>query len=102
MTKQFQRKIEDFTCQKCATQIKGDGYTNHCPHCLHSKHLDNNPGDRANKCGGMMTPVALVHKGDDWIVTHRCGKCGTEKNCKTRPEDFDAVVKLAKTLAGTK
>jgi hypothetical protein len=99
MTKQFQRQIEDFTCTRCGTRVTGDGYTNHCPHCLYSMHVDNNPGDRANACHGLMPPVALEHKGDEWIVTQRCMKCGVEKRCRTRDEDFDAVVKLARTLA---
>ena len=43
----FTRKVEDFTCEHCGREVHGNGYTNHCPHCLHSKHVDVNPGDRA-------------------------------------------------------
>lgn len=99
MTKKFQRTIEDFTCENCGAEISGDGFTNHCPQCLCSKHVDINPGDRAAECGGLMIPVGLEQKGDQWTVLHRCRICGHEMKCKTRSEDFDAVLKLAKRLA---
>ena len=33
----FTKKIEDFTCDHCGYNVKGKGYTNHCPKCLWSK-----------------------------------------------------------------
>ena len=59
-TRRFARTVEDFVCEKCGTQVEGDGYTNHCPHCLWSRHVDVNPGDRKATCKGMMEPVAVV------------------------------------------
>jgi len=44
--KKFQKRIENFTCEKCGLFVKGTGYTDHCPNCLWSKHMDINPGDR--------------------------------------------------------
>lgn len=38
--KNFTRVIEDFICENCGTEVKGNGYTNHCPKCLWSKHVD--------------------------------------------------------------
>ena len=55
----FQRRIENFVCEHCGEKVIGDGYTNHCPKCLWSKHVDVNPGDRMAHCGGMMKPEAL-------------------------------------------
>ena len=60
--KQFQRKKENFVCEHCGQEVIGNGYTNHCPSCLHSKHVDINPGDRAETCGGLMEPVDLELK----------------------------------------
>lgn len=97
--KKFQRQIEDFTCAKCKAAVKGDGYTNHCPSCLWSRHVDIHPGDRAEKCGGMMTPTGLDKKGNEWILIHTCEKCGAGRRCKTRHEDGAAVLKLAALLA---
>ncbi|HYC79501.1 MAG TPA: RNHCP domain-containing protein, partial [Candidatus Binatia bacterium] len=55
--KLFQRTPENFVCENCGTKVSGNGYTNHCPNCLYSKHVDNNPGDRLNKCHGLMEPI---------------------------------------------
>jgi hypothetical protein len=99
----FTRKKEDFICEKCGTEVKGDGYTNHCPKCLWSKHVDVHPGDRAAECGGMMKPSKVIFQKGEWIITHECIKCGAKKNNKTVPtDDFDVLVALSKTLASSR
>src|SRR3989338_8156335 len=45
-SRRFQRTKEDFTCERCGFFVRGSGYTNHCPQCLWSKHVDVNPGNR--------------------------------------------------------
>ena len=100
MVKQFQRKKEDFTCEACGAQVKGTGYTNHCPACLMSKHVDIFPGDRLEECQGLMEPVALEMKGESYRITHRCVRCGYEiKNNTTKEDSSDALYVLAKKLA---
>ena len=32
----------------------GSDHRNHCPNCLSSLHVDEEPGDRASDCGGIM------------------------------------------------
>ena len=97
MPKKFQRRIEDFTCENCGAKVRGGGYTNHCPVCLWSKDVDVNPGDRASKCGGLMRPVAIETKGEDFIVLHRCVECGKERRNRTAPnDDFDAMLEIMK------
>ena len=59
MSQKFKRKIEDFVCGHCKQKVKGNGYTNHCPKCLWSKHVDLTPGDRASGCKGMMAPSGI-------------------------------------------
>lgn len=71
----FTRRIEDFDCGHCGAHVSGDGYTNHCPRCLWSRHVDVNPGDRAAECGGLMEPVAAGIKQDRWFISHRCVVC---------------------------
>lgn len=98
--KRFQRKIEDFVCEKCGTAVAGTGYTNHCPKCLYSKHVDVNPGDRANSCGGIMKPTGLEMDHGEYIILHVCEKCGEKKKNKTaKNDDPEALIKLAKSLA---
>jgi len=96
--KKFTRTIEDFVCENCGTNVKGNGYTNHCPLCLYSKHVDINPGDRAAECGGLMKPVAISPKADYYIILHRCQRCGYEKSNKSAPEDnFEVLIKISST-----
>lgn len=89
----FIKKVEDFTCEQCGKEVRGNGYTNHCPYCMWSKHVDISPGDRAAICHGMMRPVALEPSGVLWVVTHQCVRCNHKKRNKLSLEDdFDAVL----------
>ncbi len=96
--KRFQKNVENFTCQNCTRSVEGDGYTNHCPYCLWSKHVDVNPGDRQSTCEGMMRPIdAQVEKGE-YIVTHKCEACGHQKRNKTNWRDsFEKLVEVVRS-----
>jgi len=97
---QFKRIIENFTCKHCKTKVKGKGYTNHCPNCLHSRHVDINPGDRKAECGGMMEPVNFELKKSKYILVHKCAKCGTTRRNKMQIGDnFDILPKLSEAIA---
>ena len=76
MAQNFKRQIEDFTCENCGTEVLGTGYTNHCPACLYSKHVDISPGDRAETCGGLMEPIEVALEKGKYIITQKCLKCG--------------------------
>ncbi len=92
----FIRTTENFTCEKCGVFVEGDGYTNHCPNCLWSKHVDIFPGDRAGKCKGMMEPIGVTKKGKEYIITHKCTVCGFKKPNKAVPEDnFQMIVQIS-------
>ena len=55
----------------------GSDHRNHCPYCLSSVHVDNEPGDRASACHGVMEPISVwVRKNGEWAVIHRCTVCG--------------------------
>ena len=96
--KQFQKLVENFTCEHCGQEVKGDGYTNHCPACLWSKHVDVNPGDRANECQGMMEPIGIRKKDGQTDILHRCQKCKIEKyNRVTDQDNFDIILQLSAT-----
>jgi hypothetical protein len=60
MSTVFKKTKEDFVCEHCGKPVVGNGYTNHCPECLWSKHVDVNPGDRAATCLGLMEPVGVT------------------------------------------
>ncbi len=96
-TKTFQRRIESFTCLHCGAAVQGNGYTNHCPTCLWSRHVDVNPGDRAATCGGMMEPVDLDYRGGEYTLTHRCTVCPHTRRNRVGEEDSrDALVAIAR------
>ncbi|MBW8009663.1 MAG: RNHCP domain-containing protein [Chloroflexi bacterium] len=96
MSKSFQRTREDFICENCGHRVEGSGYTNHCPACLWSKHVDINPGDREELCGGMMEPVRVEGHSGEFRLVHRCVECGIEKRNKTAEnDDFEIVLRIA-------
>ncbi len=72
---------ESFTCAVCGREIHPDNagtdHRNHCPNCLSSLHVDNEPGDRESDCGGVMEPIAVwVKNNGEWTLIHRCKVCG--------------------------
>jgi len=95
--KHFIRKKEDFVCEVCGKKVIGTGYTNHCPHCLWSKHVDQNvPGDRISNCGGLMKPVAVEVKKGQYYLVYRCQRCGKTSRNKTSPQDnFEKILEIA-------
>lgn len=94
-----------FICQNCGQEVlplSNGSVRNHCPHCLHSKHVDVFPGDRANECQGLMQPIALEQSGKKgWVIVHRCQKCGFTGRNKAalddpqQPDDWEKLVELS-------
>lgn len=92
----FIKNIENFVCQVCGYKVSGDGYTNHCSECLWSKHVDIEPGDRKSDCGGLMEPVSIEKKGREYIILHKCKKCGLEKRNKAQKNDnFHMIIQVS-------
>lgn len=87
MSLQFTRKIEDFVCEHCGASVAGNGYTNHCPECLWSKHVDVYPGDRAEECKGMMEPIGQEIASGQHDILYRCVKCKMERRNKVAKAD---------------
>ena len=82
----------DFTCKHCGhfvsawTATSGVVNRNHCPYCLHSRHVDLfAAGDRLCACKALMEPVGLTFKRTrdkyssgsqgELMVVHRCVSC---------------------------
>ena len=77
--KRFTKNDNSFICANCGKEVEPLGYSsrNHCPFCLWSLHVDVNPGDRANECGGKLEPIqAIPDAKKGFIIVHRCTKCG--------------------------
>ena len=83
---------DTFTCKVCGRvctpQNAGSDHRSHCPNCLSSLHVDEEPGDRASDCGGIMEPVAVwVRKGGEWAIIHRCKRCGKLSSNRVAADD---------------
>ena len=101
--KLFKKNDDGFVCLNCGFEVKPLGYSsrNHCPRCLCSLHVDINPGDRMNECGGIMDPVfaeIVAQKG--YVITHKCRKCGALRRnkaaneAKVQPDDVSLLISL--------
>ena len=88
--KLFSKNDSGFICANCKREVKPLVYSsrNHCPYCLCSLHLDENPGDRACDCGGIMRPIsAAPDPKKDFIITFKCDKCGVVRRNKSAKDD---------------
>lgn len=84
--------METFTCKVCGTHVTaegaGSGHRNHCPNCLSSIHVDNEPGDRASLCHGVMEAIGVwVRKNGEWALIHRCRTCGALSSNRIAADD---------------
>ncbi|MCL4403492.1 MAG: RNHCP domain-containing protein [Candidatus Marsarchaeota archaeon] len=91
----FRKNSEDFICEICGFLVKGTGYTDHCPNCLWSRHVDVNPGDRASNCGGMMKPVGAEYIRGKIQIVYKCTKCGAvKKNVSAEGDNIETIMSL--------
>lgn len=100
MLSRFTKIDEEFVCENCGKQVEKLGYTcrNHCPSCLHSKHIDKNPGDRAEKCHGILEPVGLeIDSKKGYVIVFRCKRCGAiRKNKAAKDDNMNLIIQLSK------
>lgn len=96
MSRKFTKTVENFICEHCGVSVVGNGFTNHCPECLWSKHVDQNPGDRRGDCGGLMKPVGVFGSPGSELL-HECVRCGfSRKNKIAKNDNFEAVLRVAR------
>ncbi|MDD3822075.1 MAG: RNHCP domain-containing protein [Bacilli bacterium] len=96
--KQFIMMDEGFSCVICGKYVNPLKYTarDHCPNCLFSKHVDDNPGDRGNNCHGILEPVAVEpSKKALYKIIYVCQKCGEiKKNIMAEDDNMNIIMKL--------
>ncbi|MDU4785837.1 MAG: RNHCP domain-containing protein [Butyricicoccus sp.] len=83
---------DSFICRVCGRPVvpagAGSDHRNHCPNCLSSLHVDDEPGDRAADCGGIMDAIGVwVRKNGEWAVIHRCRRCGVLHSNRVAADD---------------
>lgn len=96
--KKFNMINEAFICENCNKEvIKADKTArDHCPHCLYSKHVDINPGDRANKCQGLLKPISVEKFKNTYKIIYKCEKCNVmHKNIMALDDNMDLIIELS-------
>lgn len=88
---------DPFVCVHCGRFVPGDAFgtnhRNHCPYCLWSRHVDWRPGDRRASCRGEMAPLAVsVKRNGEWMLIHRCEKCGALRNNRIAGDDNELLL----------
>jgi predicted RNA-binding Zn-ribbon protein involved in translation (DUF1610 family) len=101
--KRFTVINEAFNCEVCGHQNLPAAQTcrDHCVKCLCSKHVDKNPGDRAETCHGILEPFDVkIIGGQISQIIYKCKKCQKLRNNKIMDDDnrdilYDLMVKKA-------
>jgi len=97
-TRAARQGTEEFKCGHCQAFIGptvwGGRHRNHCPLCLHSRHVDDDrPGDRASDCRASMAPIARFDRpGGEPVLVHRCLGCGLERHKRLAADDNLALL----------
>ncbi len=98
-SKRFKMINETFECDNCLEKVPilQGGARDHCNRCLYSKHVDVFPGDRNNKCLGLLKPIAIEKFKDTYKIVYKCEKCGEiHKNIVAFDDNFDEILDLMK------
>lgn len=90
---------EEFICENCKKKVSKLGYScrNHCNYCLHSKHVDKNPGDRQENCQGILEPISVeIDAKKGYVIIFKCKKCGAiKKNKAAKDDNIDMIINLS-------
>lgn len=96
--KKFYMIDEEFICENCNKKVNKLDYSarDHCPYCLYSKHVDINPGDRSNKCHGLLEPIGIEKYKNTYKIIYKCQKCHQHhKNIIANDDDYNKIIKLS-------
>lgn len=96
--KKFSENDNSFICENCNKNVARLNYTSrdHCPFCLYSKHVDINPGDRANNCQGMLVPSDIEKFKNTYKIVYKCKKCGEiHKNIIAKDDSMDKIIEIS-------
>ena len=96
--KKFNMINESFICENCGRKVEIAKKTarDHCPYCLHSKHVDINPGDRKCDCHGILEPIGVEKFKNNFKIVYKCCKCGfIHKNIAADDDNTDEIINLS-------
>ena len=90
--------MEFYICEHCGKEVSKLEYSarDHCPYCLYSKHVDINPGDRANPCKGLLKPIDIEKFKDTYKIIYKCNKCNEyHKNIIATDDDMNVIIDIS-------
>ena len=96
--KKFSENDNSFICENCNKNVEKLVYSSrdHCPFCLYSKHVDINPGDRANECKGLLVPIDIEKFKDNYKIVYKCRKCNEiHKNIAAKDDSIDKIIEIS-------
>lgn len=96
--KKFNMIDEEFVCENCGRTVSKLQYSarDHCPFCLFSKHVDINPGDRANDCCGLLVPIDIEKYKNTYKIVYKCSKCNQiHKNIMAIDDNMEKIIDLS-------
>lgn len=71
--------------------------------------MDESPGDRASRCGGMLRPVDCQwHAKKGWMIRYQCSSCMAERTNRFLeqdalcPDNFEALLAISRSRAGSR
>lgn len=96
--KKFFMINENFICEHCGKEVikSNKSVRDHCPYCLYSKHVDINPGDRLNKCHGLLKPIGIEKFKKTYKIIYKCELCNElHKNIIANDDNYDLIIELS-------
>ncbi|MFC9970343.1 RNHCP domain-containing protein [Spirillospora sp. NPDC127200] len=90
-------RTETFECVRCGlivTKMAPDGgLRDHCPSCLHSRHVLDQVERGPSECRARMMPIAIaVLRTGEWRVIHRCVQCGELASSRVSGDDNQLIL----------
>ncbi|ATY96659.1 RNHCP domain-containing protein [Streptomyces bacillaris] len=89
--------LTTFACTWCGLTVSAyaaDGEPrNHCPSCLHSRHVLDHVEGGPSDCEGRMSAIAIaVLRTGEWMVVHRCVRCDELTSNPVRTDDNQLIL----------
>ncbi|OPC84399.1 RNHCP domain protein [Embleya scabrispora] len=90
-------RVDTFKCVRCGLTVTtvdpaGDR-RNHCPSCLHSRHVVDHVEGGPSECGARMSPISIaVLRNGDWMLVHRCIRCDELTSSAIAPDDNQLIL----------
>ena len=97
--KKFLKNNESFTCLNCGLLVSKHPTSSrdHCNFCLYGLHVDINPGDRLNKCRGLLEPIGLKISNGKTQIVYNCRECQAKVYCiSAKDDDKDFLLELSR------